>query len=320
MSFNKQLFRILLKIVLFAAFVLVTDLLLSTIIQYSLRDVGTGELSYQHVTKEKYEILIFGASKSTTNFNPNVISEVTGISCYSMGSTGSTFLAQYPQVVEILETYTPRLIIFELIGVDLNESLLSYKEGRVVDRMLLHSGRKEISDILVKVDKWHRIKSILKTYKFTSVVADRIVELFRNSNSRFDPKLGFNPKERNPNFHFEQPKSDPEPGGSSVSEYVRSPIIESAFMNMLVELRERGINAIFVHSPNYRNTDGDVDPLIIQLVKQHGFRFFDMADQLEGFDYDKYDYYADHQHLSKLGAEEYSRQVGAFISTLIQNK
>ena len=320
MSFKSEFFRIILKLIAMFFMILICDLCLSSLFQSAFRNVGTGELSFQHVKKKKYDILIFGASKSTTNYDPKVISKETNLSCYSLGSTGSTFLAQYPQILSILEEYSPKLIVFELTGTDLNEGLLSYKQGRVVDRMLIHSDRKSINDLLKQVDKWHWLKSKLKTYKYTSVIADRIVELFRNKSSKFDPKLGFNPKERDPNFRFDKIDALPQAEETDPHTYKHSPIIEKAFTDMLLELRKREVHAIFLHSPNFRNMGYSIDPKITQMIEKNGMAYYDMALELSEFDYNNYEYYSDMLHMSSEGASVYSRQVGLFIKNLLADK
>ncbi len=316
MNFKSETSKLIIKIALFAIIFMICDLCLSSLLKNSFKKVGTGELGFQHVIREQYDIVIFGASKSTTNFDPRIISNETEASCYSLGSTGSTFLAQYPQVISILDSYTPKLFIFELVGSDLSASLLSYKEGRVVDRMLIHSDKKNIDNILKQVDEWHFIKSKVRTYKYSSVIADRIVELFRNRSNSFDPKLGFNPKKRNPNFKFENIREDKKDLERDFSN--RSPIIENAFNEMLTAIKNKNAHAIFVHSPNYKNVGGIVDPQVIKLIEKHGMSFYDMAIELDKFDYNNYDYYADVLHLSEKGATAYSQQIGFYIKQIFE--
>lgn len=316
MSSKQEQVKIVYKTALFVICILLVDAILSNIICYSLRNVGTGELGFQHVIRKKYDIVIFGASKSTTNYNPKIITDVTGLSCYSLGSTGSTFLAQYPQIIRILNAYHPRLVIFEIMGDDLSESLLSYKEGRVVDRMLIHSDLSEINDLLCRIDKWHKIKSIIRTYMYTSVIGDRIVELLRNSNTIYDPNLGFNPKERNPNFIFKGAVKDPANNPGIKPEYKRSQIIEQAFENILIELQMNKVNAVFVHSPNYKNYSSRVDPKVLEMIQDNGYKFIDMAQELSGFDYSEFGNFSDDLHLSPQGADIYSRRFGLFIHSL----
>lgn len=315
MSFKSDLGKIIVKLVILILCILAMDLVIYTLIGQSLKNIGTGELGFQHVIKSKYDIVIFGASKSTTNYDPSIIKDVTGMSCYSLGSTGSTFLAQYPQLVRILDAYTPHIVVFELIGDDLDEGLLSYKAGRVVDRMLLHIDNKDVYDLITQIDKWHGVKSVIRSYRYTSVIGDRIVELFRSRDHTYDPRLGYNPKERNPNFVFKIEDDMHARNDEIAIKRNNSPIIERAFERMLSELQRNSIHAVFVHSPNYMNRGSRIDPTVIRMIHEKGMEFYDMADNVV-FDYNECDYYSDELHLSPQGANEYSRVFAMFLLSL----
>jgi len=169
--------------------------------------------------------------------------------------------------------------------------------------------------MITQIDKWHGVKSVIRSYRYTSVIGDRIVELFRSRDHTYDPRLGYNPKERNPNFVFKIEDDMHARNYEIAIKRNNSPIIERAFERMLSELKRNSIHAVFVHSPNYMNRGSRIDPTVIRMIHEKGMEFYDMADSV-GFDYNEYDYYSDELHLSPQGASEYSRVFAMFLLSI----
>ena len=316
MSSKYHLVKILLKCFLLIATTLIVDFSLSIAINRSLRSVGIGELGFQHVKKMQYDIVIFGASKSITNYDPATINEITGLSCYNLGSTGGTILVQHPQVLRILESYAPRLIVFELIGDDLGEWLLSYKEGRVVDRMLPHSDLPQVNAALSSIDRWHRFKAVLKTYKYKDVVVEVLVRLLQSGNLNYNTNLGFAPKGNNRGREFKDISAEFDKRFDFGIDYKRSPVIEGVFDDLLTELVQNNVDAIFVHSPNYENSWNTIDPRIREMIEDKGFRYYNMGENLPAFDFSNADNYFDMLHMATIGAKQYSIMFSNFLLSL----
>lgn len=303
--------RLSLKIIVLICILFVVDLAISSLIKHLAKQNKSEELRYVAATAEKSEIIILGASKATTNYNTKLLEDLTGHSVYNLGTTGTTVIVQYAQLLRILSTYKPSLIIIELIGNDLNQELLDSRSGRTLDRLLIHSDLKEVNSLLCDLDSWHRFKAVFKSYRYISVLGDIIFNTIRPSASDSNLK-GYKPIKVDPGFvrRMSGPTNKAEDQGYS---YVRSEILTDVFKAMLSLLKAQQANVLFVKSPNYQNAKRGIDPLIVDLLAKNGFELTDSNVLAAKFDASVIGYYSDDLHLSEAGAKAYSKLISELI-------
>ena len=96
MLWKTELGRVLFKLSLFIIVLLCIDLVLSGVMKFAENSYFNGENKYRAAIEEKSDVIILGASKAATDYIPSLISKNTGYSVYNLGTTGGTFLVQYP--------------------------------------------------------------------------------------------------------------------------------------------------------------------------------------------------------------------------------
>lgn len=316
-TFKTRLLRLVIaKITLLICLVFILDRAFSTFLAYVVAHDRSGELRYLNAIEDRSDIVVLGASKAETNYNCEIINRITGRSVYNLGTTGSTLLVQYAQLLQLLSHYKPQLIIFEITGYDLNRNLLEYRAGRTVDRLLIHSNMDEVAEILNQLDPWHKIKTFFHSYRYTSVLGESIINNIK-PRTVDDSLKGFSPKRMNPQFkemiasvsavHLDKPDE------SIVKKYDRSDVLVRVFQSILSLCKSREVTVLFVKSPNYREKESDIDPVVYKAIINNGYPLL-VSEKLP-FDFDSSDLsnYSDELHLSEKGAGIYSQEIAKML-------
>ncbi len=72
-----------------------------------------------HSVLETHEdILIFGSSRALHHYNPEIIEDSLGMTCYNVGSGGQNIYYHLSLLQSALERYTPKIAILELMSID----------------------------------------------------------------------------------------------------------------------------------------------------------------------------------------------------------
>ncbi len=64
------------------------------------------------------DILIFGSSRALHHYNPQIIEDSLGMTCYNVGSGGQNIYYHKALLEATLERYTPKMAILELMSID----------------------------------------------------------------------------------------------------------------------------------------------------------------------------------------------------------
>ena len=64
------------------------------------------------------DILIFGSSRALHHYNPEIIEDSLGMTCYNVGSGGQNIYFHLALLESTLERYTPEIVILELMYID----------------------------------------------------------------------------------------------------------------------------------------------------------------------------------------------------------
>src|SRR5437763_4571920 len=74
-------------------------------------------------TKMHDDAIILGSSRGRRNYNPQMVADSLGISCYNAGHDGQTIFYEEAIIRMALSRYTPKLVI-----IDLNPEEMYYKD------------------------------------------------------------------------------------------------------------------------------------------------------------------------------------------------
>ena len=106
----------LIKGIFFFFFLVFIDLISGFLFDslYSISKSGVAYQENQVFYKTKDSILIFGSSRAAFHYQPEIITEQTGLSCYNAGREGMGIYFHYAALLATLERYNPKIIVLDL--------------------------------------------------------------------------------------------------------------------------------------------------------------------------------------------------------------
>ena len=117
------------------------------------------------------DILLMGSSRCVRHYNPQIITDSLGMSCYNSGQMGNGVILNYGRLKMVCERKKPQVVIYDI------EPSFDLMEGEDNHRYLTwlkqHYDRSGIADIFERIDKTEKYKMMSQLYRYNS----RIVEL-----------------------------------------------------------------------------------------------------------------------------------------------
>ncbi len=235
--------KFLSKIVLFIFCVVLLDLIYGALFS-TLRSNAKGGITHKIeyiANASKDDIIVLGSSRAVHHYNPQILEDSLGLTCYNCGEKGNGIVLAYARFKMITQRHKPKLILYEVtpdfdygVGAD-NRKYLSYLRP--------YYSNKEIRNIFNDFDddlSWLKMQS--RAYQNTSKIVHNIADNIIPT----DNKSGFMPLE-----------------GSITKDYVitnsqSAPKIEVDSLKyayvekLIVESKEMGIPIIFLSSPLYK--------------------------------------------------------------------
>lgn len=197
-------------------------------------------------TQAAHDILIFGSSRAIHHYDPTLISEALGMSCYNCGEDGMGIILMYARLQMILQRHTPKVVIYDI---EPSYDLLEDDNTRYLGFLRPFYDNDTIKRICVDVSPSERFKNLSMLYRFNS----RWVDIIAQRISR-DPSQA-----RDYTWAPLHGRLNAEPSHSAESPILSYDPLKKMHLVRLIECcATNGINLYFVASPNYGNTDDKV--------------------------------------------------------------
>ena len=186
--------RFLFRLVIFFACLVAIDLLAGGVFP-RLVDAAKGGDNWRnnYICNETSEdILIFGSSSAIHHYNPAIISDSTGLSCYNCGQDGNGIILNYGRLQMIEQRYVPKLIIYDITpSFDI---LVSDDNHKYLNWLRAYYDRPGISEIFESVDKTEKYKMMSNMYRYNSrfvqIVSDCVRPLQSSGLNGYRPLEG----------------------------------------------------------------------------------------------------------------------------------
>ena len=290
----KKFLWFLLKVWLFFLALFFVDRVLGLVFAYMGEHAKGGYVGHHvYVTdKTNEDILIFGSSRAIHHYNPQIISDSLGMSCYNCGQDGNGILLFYGMWQMIKERYQPKMIIYDLTPeFDINE----YDNNqRYLGWLRADYDRSGVKKIFTAVDvtEQYKMKSMLYRYnsKFMQIITDYVHPVFGIEGNGFLPLKG---------------EMDPMKIKDGQSEYKKQKVdrLKINFIERLIK-EVKSVNLVFVVSPTWYGAKlTDYQP-IRKLCEQHHVNFIDYSNNKKYVRQNKW--FKDGAHLNAKGADEFS--------------
>lgn len=291
----------LLKISLFAAILFCIDRIAGYAFAYLSENSKGGYTGHYHHLTEKTndDVLIFGSSRAIHHYNPQIITDSLGLSCYNCGHDGNGIILFYGWWKMISKRYHPKMIIYDIAdGFDLLKGEDNHKYLGWLKNAYDHDG---IKDIFLSVDETERYKMMSLMYRYNSkwhqVVTDYICPRDVIQDNGFLPLEGsFDSMKVRKNVNLDEPFEFDE----LKLEYLNRFVQEIGDTKLIF-----GVSPLF-----YGHNEAHLKP-VKELCEKYDIKLYDYSNS------EKYvhnaDFFRDGSHLNAKGADEFTKD---FVSNL----
>ena len=289
--------RFIIKVALFLALLVVADVLCGFTLGYFAKNAKGGFTQRDTYICDKLEtdFLLMGSSRCVRHYNPQVITDSLGMTCYNTGQMGNGIILNYGRLRMIDERKKPKVVIYDVtpefdifVGDDNHRYLTWLKQ---------HYERNGVAYIFESIDETEKYKMTSQLYRYNS----RIIELMTDylhpiSDARSD---GFSP------LKGELDRTKIKIGGGNG----KMPVIDTVKLDYIHKLIDEldGVKLYFVVSPKWYGMDSVQFQPIMNICQERGIPFIDFSNDLKYVHQDIY--FKDGNHMNERGADEFTRDL-----------
>lgn len=292
------------KLALFFLLLFVVDRIAGKAFSYMVANAKGGDNGRNNYicNQTNEDVLVFGSSRAIHHYNPRIISDSLGLSCYNCGQDGNGSILNYGRYQLILQRYCPKLVIYDIMP---DYDLLEGEDNhRFLGWLRAYYDRPGIKEIFEDVDVTEKYKIWCKMYRYNTkciqIASDYVHPLTDEGYQGFRPLVNeMDTMKVSLNVSYKEPVFDS---------------LKIAYLNKFIKACGDGTKLIVVYSPVYRKINPKVLAPIEQICHQEGILFLDYSSSTEFF-HNK-DLYSDGNHLNAKGADRFTRD----LMTKIKNK
>lgn len=273
----------------------------------------------QAIDKTEADIVIFGSSKALTQYDPQIISQKLGLSCYNAGVAGQGILFASAIQEMLLTRYQPKIIILNIEPELLTKTPNFYP--RISELLPFYSNHKQLMQKYIRLkSRFEKFKLISKLYPYNSKILHIIKYHLKNQ----PDQNGYMPLQ-NQISNSQQTQLKEVEYYYNKYESSLDTNFASAFEKFLSNAKNNNSQVILVKSPDFLPLGSSNEilqysasfRLIFKIVQSYNLRLFDFGDDSR-FVF-KNELFGDPGHLNRKGAELFSNALADSIKILIQN-
>jgi len=297
------------KTIFFIILILLTDLIIGNILRYYYYKQTNG--NYARITyaleKTSEDLLIFGSSRATHHYVPQVFEEDSlNFSYYNVGKDGQSIVYQLAVLKSTLIRYTPKIIIL-----DIRPGEFEY-QANVMDKLSIllpyYKNHPELKNLIHNRSTFEKYKLLSSIYPYNSlmvsIMAGNIESVKEKSIKGYVPLYGIWSKELKKSY-----KSKP------IDDFMLS-----QFNEFLITTKKSNCKLYVIISPiylKYEVPDETIETVKI-ICKKEGVSFYDYSNDMLFLKNKKY--FKDILHLNNEGAKLFSEIINDKIKASYINK
>lgn len=289
--------RFLIQIIAFFAILIVVDMACGLAFK-RIESKAKGGFTYRdHYICDELEtdVLVSGSSRCVRHYNPQIISDSLGLSCYNSGQMGNGIILNYGRFRMVEERKKPKIIIYDLHPeFDL---LVGYDNHRYLTWLKSHYGRDGIADIFESIDKTEKFKMLSQMYRYNSrwveIMMDFLHPISDARNNGFSPLIG------------EMDKTKVRSVQDSKRDYLFDDL-KISYLNKLID-ESQGEKLYIVVSPIWYGMDTSQFEPVRQICQERGIPFIDFSNDPKYVHHDEF--FFDGNHMNERGADEFTRDL-----------
>ena len=297
--------KFLLKVLLFFAIVVLVDVLSEFGFSYLRGHAKGGSTANNEyiANKSSEDIIILGSSRATHHYNPQILSDSLGLSCYNCGEEGNGVILAYGRYKMITSRYKPKLIIYEVTpGFDYYQWDSYNKYLGYLRPYYNNTGIKDIFEDFD--DELSFIKMRSSMYQNNSRLLQDIVDniTFRDNKKGYSPLYG-------------ELKI---PSDSKIRSYILDSLKLSYLHRLCVEANKDHIPFVMAVSPVYCNAESsELYREAFKISKKYGIPLLDYRDYPQISN--DASLFQDPVHMNEKGADLYTSLIANNVRQVVEH-
>lgn len=257
------------------------------------------------VCKElKDDCLIYGSSRGMHHYDPKIITDTLGMSCWNCSLDGRGIILMYGRYKLQSARYTPKMIVYDVYS---EFDMMAGDNNSYLDDLRYFYDEPSIDSIFWDVDKTERYKMWSSCYRYNSkwigLVSDNIHPL--QSNDR-----GYKPLDKAMEY---VPKITPTDPNDIQYDSLKLAYLEK----LIVACKQKGTTLIFAISPFYGKTDDSIYNPLKEICRKNNITLLNHYCDKD-FVFDK-NLFNDSYHLNRTGATKYTKKIAGELKCVIEH-
>lgn len=269
--------------------------LLSIMVRFSIGgDTARNEYISHRLDRD---ILIFGSSRGIYHYDPRIIADSLGLSCYNCANDGMGILLFYPRYEMVVERYVPKIILydvfsdFDLENIGDNHTYMNWQR--------LYYDHNAVKEVFRDIDPNEHWKMLSKMYRFNGKILQILGDNIINTHEEYD---GYRPQSGVMSY---EPLSSKDVGYKISYDSLKIKYIEK----FIKSCKKNGTKIYFIISPFYKGLKNvpKIYRPVIDLTNKYDIPFIDFSNYPDISD-DK-NYFVDSHHMNLVGSERFSKMI-----------
>ena len=299
--------RHLISILGFTLVLVLIDVLTGAVFSRLTRLARGGETARnEYICNGTHEdILVLGSSRAIHHYNPAIISDMTGLTCYNCGQDGNGAILNYGRYHLIAQRYRPQVVICDVMP---EYDLLQGEDNRkFLGWLRPYYDREGIAAIFERIDRTEKVKMMSQMYRYNSrfiqIVSDCLHPVPDDGNNGYKPIDG----------SLDRMKVDS--AGEAIVYRQATDSVKLYYLGKLMD-EAAASRLIMVVSPCWNGMDTTVLQPLKLLCHQRGIPLLDFSNDPKYVHADGF--FIDAVHLNAVGADEFSRDIAVKLKPLVQ--
>lgn len=250
------------------------------------------------IDEQTADLLILGSSRARNHYNPEILEDSLGMSCYNAGRSGCFLVYQSAQLDLILDRYTPKAILLEVTPYDMEAGEGDYDR---LSGLLPYQHHPSFKKVIRKKSVWEPYKCWSEIYPYNSLV----LKMVKNLKDRGEFKAnGFQPLYGVWNDSIGSYGEHEKPIDKHKTEEM---------VHIIHVCREKGIKLTMVTSPMFARCRTTQTLLLTDsLCNTYHIRYYSFLNEPA---YEDNKLYHTSDHLNDKGAEIFSKHIAHLLKT-----
>ncbi len=286
--------KFIVRTILFLAIMFVADRLVGIGMDYlASHPKGGMTLRRNYIIDHcKEDVLVLGSSRAHYHYNPRIIADSLGLSCFNCGENAMGIVLFYTWWKVISQRYHPQLVVYEVTPeFDIRKS----NNNDYLWRLRRYYDRNGVSAVFDKVDPKERWKMYCRMYRYNSTFMELAADMVHPL------KLGGDNGYEGINKIISKRYANAKPRFQGANIVVDSLKLDY-FEKMIQEMGTTKL--MLVASPYYVGADEAVFEPIRKMSQQYGIPFLDYSNNPKYLR--KEQYFFDCNHLNATGADAFT--------------